>query len=142
MIVYQLTDPIANDTFAWTVCDTNGNCAEATFYTVAACSTAPVAEDDAGCAICGAPTTIDVLSNDTGGPLLLTSVTIVSPPSDGTAIPQPDGTIIYTPDTSFEGTDSFTYTVSNSFGQASNAATVEVEVICAGGDGSVNLCNV
>lgn len=86
--------------------------------------------------------TVDVLDNDTGGPFLLTSIQIVDPPSNGVAVPQTDGSIIYTPNTGFEGDDSFTYTVNNVFSLTSNEATVDVEVICAGGDGSVNLCNV
>lgn len=67
-------------------------------------------------------------------------MTIVNTPSQGTATTNNDGTITYTPTSLVNGTDSFTYTVNNSFGQTSNEATVTLELICAGDNASVNLC--
>ncbi len=58
------------------------------------------------------------------------SVTITTPPANGTAIGNADNTATYTPNTAgtpFQGADAFDYTVANAFG-TSNAATVSVDV--------------
>ncbi len=64
---------------------------------------APVAEDDAETTIEDVPITIDVLANDfdaEGDPL---TVSIATPPTNGTVVVQPDGSIEYTPDPGFIG---------------------------------------
>jgi len=105
------------------------------------CTTPPVAVDDTDCSVCGNPVTIDVLANDTSsGPLDISTVTIVNPPIVGTVNVNNDGTITYTPSSAITGSDGFTYTVDNTFGQTSNTATVTVDLLCAGGDASINLC--
>lgn len=142
VIQYTTTDPLDSDVFAWTICDTNGNCANAAVYTIVDCTDAPVAVDDTACSICGDPVTINVLSNDTttSGPLDQASVVVTQTPTLGTVLVNNDGTITYTPTSATTGTDSFEYTVDNTFGQTSNAATVTVDLLCAGGDVSVNVC--
>jgi hypothetical protein len=142
VINYVTPNPIVSDIFAWTVCDTNGNCADATVYTIVGCLTAPVAVDDVDCAVCGQSTTVDVLSNDTSdGPLNISSVEIISAPTNGTALPNALGEIVYTPNAGFEGVDTFTYTVRDTYGNFSNEATVTITTICAGNDVSVSVCN-
>ncbi|MBI3228406.1 MAG: tandem-95 repeat protein, partial [Mycolicibacterium cosmeticum] len=60
--------------------------------------------------------TIPVLSNDTDGDLgvgdVLT-VTDYTQPANGSVALNPNGTFTYTPDANFNGTDTFTYTVSD-----------------------------
>ena len=68
-------------------------------------------------------TVVDVLGNDTdtdGGPKNVTGVT---QPAHGT-VKLTDGTITYTPDADYNGSDSFTYTIST----AAPPATVTVTV--------------
>jgi hypothetical protein len=97
--------------------------------------------NDTACTICGTPIIIDVLANDTSSyPLVKDSVTIVTQPSYGWINVLPNGTIQYTPISNYEGTDSFTYTVDNVFGQTSNAAAVTISVACAGLSNTINLC--
>src|SRR6185369_11767945 len=76
---------------------------------------------------------INVLANDvpTLGLIDPSSVTIVSPPANGSPSVNYDGSITYTPAGNFSGTDSFIYTVANTFGSVSNAATVTVNVASA-----------
>jgi Bacterial Ig domain len=76
---------------------------------------------------------INVLANDvpTLGLIDPSSVAIVSPPANGLPTVNYDGSITYTPAGNFSGTDSFTYTVANTFGSVSNAATVTVNVASA-----------
>ena len=57
--------------------------------------------------------------NDTEGDSL--TVIAVTQPSDCTAVINSDGTVTYTPDPGFVGTDSFTYTISDSNGDNSTA---------------------
>jgi len=64
-----------------------------------------------------------VLANDTGTEL---SITQASPPANGSAVIS-GGAITYTPSAGFAGTDSFSYTIRDSFGQSASA-TVTVTV--------------
>jgi hypothetical protein len=95
-------------------------------------SAAPVAHDDSAVADATVPVLIHVLANDTaaaGLSLNLTTVTIVGGPSVGSASVNPaTGDVTYTAPLNFFGNDAFTYTVKDSAGVVSNAATVNVLV--------------
>ncbi|MGA1835998.1 Ig-like domain-containing protein [Herbiconiux sp. 11R-BC] len=52
-----------------------------------------------------------------------------TPPAHGTVVLQRDGTFVYTPDDGFSGTDSFRYRVEGPDSAASNAVTVNIEVV-------------
>lgn len=60
--------------------------------------------------------------------LQTSTVTVVDAPAHGTAVVKDDGSIDYTPASQFAGTDSFTYTVKDSSGLASDKTTVSVTV--------------
>jgi hypothetical protein len=49
-------------------------------------------------------------------------------PSNGSVTPHADGTVTYIPNASYTGADSFTYTVKDTNGVVSNAATVNITV--------------
>ena len=92
-------------------------------------NTTPTAVDDATTTAEGTAVDIDVVANDTdleGDTLQVTSVTM---PSNGTAVIKPGSatTITYTPNSSFHGSDSFTYTVSDGNG-GTDTGTVTVTV--------------
>ncbi|MEO0985811.1 MAG: Ig-like domain-containing protein, partial [Cyanobacteria bacterium J06639_14] len=73
--------------------------------------------------------TLDLLSNDTDvdeGDTL--SITAVGTASNGAVENNNDGTVTYTPNAGFNGTDSFTYVVSDDNG-ATDTATVTVNVL-------------
>ena len=73
----------------------------------------PVATDDTATTAEDAPVSVTVLANDTdpnNDPLTVTGAT---DPPHGTAAVQGDGTVLYTPDANYNGSDSFTYTVSD-----------------------------
>ena len=77
---------------------------------------------------------IDVVANDTDTDGIAgidpTSVTIVSQPTQaGTVINNGDGTVTYSPTSHWRGTDSFVYTVRDTFGLVSNPAIVLVNVV-------------
>ncbi len=122
------------DSFTYTVSDGNGGTASAT-VTVAVNveNTAPIAVDDAASTDEGVPVTVDVLANDTdadGDALQVASVT--APANGEAAIPENGASVTYTPDPGFDGSDSFTYTVSDGRGGATSAA-VAVTVRAASG---------
>lgn len=74
--------------------------------------------------------TVAVLANDTdeyGTPL---TVTAVGAPSSGTVVLHPNGTVTYTPAANFNGTATFTYSVTNAFGvTATGSAQVTVAAV-------------
>ena len=117
------------DTFTYQVDDGNGGTDTATVtVTVSRAddNNDPVAEDDIAQTLPNTLVEIDVLDNDSdadGDPLTLS---IVTPPSNGTAEVDDDD-IDYTPDDGFEGTDTFTYQVDDGNGGV-DTATVTVTV--------------
>jgi hypothetical protein len=136
------TDP---DTFSWHICDINGNCSNATYYTVIlVCEDVPSLAADAENAVCGQVVTIDVLLNDTAnavGGFAPETVQIEDGPDFGVVSFNPDGTINYTPIDGYSGVDTFTYLVMNANGEwATSAATVTVTVICAGLATAITVC--
>lgn len=88
--------------------------------------TAPVATDDPAETDEDSAVIIDVAMNDVDadGNLDLTSITVTSGPSDGTAIPNGDGTITYTPDPDFNGSDSFVYEICDNDGLGDTAVVM------------------
>jgi len=90
----------------------------------------PVAFDDSATTIKGAAVSVSVLTNDTTTATLdPTSVAIVAVPASGAStLAAANGAVIYTPTATFTGTETFTYTVRDTFGQLSNTATVTVTV--------------
>ena len=90
----------------------------------------PAAEDDAWDIVQDTSIPITVLSNDydIDGAIDSTSVTNFSNPLSGNASVNADGSVTYTPNTGFYGIDSFSYTVRDNIGAASNEATVTVIV--------------
>ena len=77
----------------------------------------------------GSPVTVDVTSNDTDDfGIDAATVAIVTPPANGTAVPNGNGTVTYTPVAGFTGADTFRYTVADGQGAVSNQATVTVTI--------------
>ncbi|MCO8129429.1 cadherin-like domain-containing protein [Acidimicrobiia bacterium EGI L10123] len=91
-------------------------------------ATAASAADDSATTDEDTPVTVDVLANDgVAGPAEV-SVAVISPPTMGTATVGADDTISYVPDADVNGTDSFTYELTDAAG-ATSQATVTVTVV-------------
>jgi lysophospholipase L1-like esterase len=89
----------------------------------------PTAVNDTAETTAGAPVTVNVISNDTDDVgINAATVTIVTPPANGTAVPNGNGTVTYTPYPGFNGVDTFKYTVSDNQGAVSNQATVTITI--------------
>jgi uncharacterized repeat protein (TIGR01451 family) len=87
----------------------------------------PVAQDDSAATSKDVPVTIPVLSNDSDPDGDFLTVSITSPPANGTAVVNPNRTIKYTPGPGFTGTDSFVYQICDPSG-ACDTATVSILV--------------
>ncbi len=115
------------DSFTYTITDSNGETATATATITVTDDPKPEAQNDSATTDEDKPVTLDVLGNDTSnsgsGDLTITGV---GTPSNGTA-QIVAGQIVYTPNAGFSGTDSFTYTITDSNGETATAtATVTV----------------
>ncbi|WP_257670452.1 Ig-like domain-containing protein, partial [Parapedobacter tibetensis] len=121
------------DTFEYTVDDETGVPSNpATVTIVVAEPVGPTANDDGAMTPINTPVTIPVLDNDEEGdaPLDSTTVTITTPPTNGTVEVDPvTGEVTYTPDDGFTGEDTFEYTVEDENGVPSNPATVTVTIV-------------
>ncbi len=92
---------------------------------------APVAVNDTAETNRSIPIVIDILNNDSDsdGTLKISSLSIISPVSNGTTdINTTTGTVTYTPNDMFVGKDMFTYTIKDNNGSLSNVATVNITV--------------
>ena len=97
--------------------------------TVANINDVPIVTDDIASVDEDASVTIDVLANDTdieGDTLTIQSVTT---PSNGGSATISGGQIVYEPLGDFNGTDSFTYTVSDGLGSTTGTVTVTVNAV-------------
>ncbi|GJM30512.1 MAG: hypothetical protein DHS20C17_31470 [Cyclobacteriaceae bacterium] len=127
-----------NDSFAYQICDANGDCDQATVNVVVnSVNDLPVAIDDNPATNQNMAVNIDVLNNDDfgGDGPAVGAITINSPAGNGTASVDDNGTpndptddtINYVPDTNFSGNDSFTYQICDANGDC-DQATVNVVV--------------
>ncbi|MGF1873084.1 tandem-95 repeat protein [Photobacterium indicum] len=91
---------------------------------------APVANDDIATLLEDSTHAINVLGNDNDidGQLDFSSVSVISPPSQGSVSVAGNGTISFTPATNFSGEDNFTYQVSDEQSKLSNTAKVMITV--------------
>ncbi|MEX0714741.1 MAG: Ig-like domain-containing protein, partial [Pirellulales bacterium] len=120
------------DAFTYLVRDNEGAPSRFTPVTVdvSGVNDPPVANNDLAFTPLGTAVEIDVLANDSDpdDSLNPSSVTIVSGPSHGSvAVNLATGAVTYTPGPTFTFSDSFSYTVADTFGSVSNIAIVTVE---------------
>lgn len=109
-------DFVGTDAYTYQVCLANPNQATCTTTTVTVKVGDPAItakNDSAQVPFGGGSVTTPVLDNDepVGGELDPTSITIITPPGKGTAVPNSDGTVTYTPGGGFDGTDEYAYQV-------------------------------
>ncbi|AWI24425.1 hypothetical protein HYN49_00135 [Flavobacterium pallidum] len=134
------TDFNGVDSFTYTICDADGQCATATVTVTVSADDPnadfPVAQPDTANTVEEVAISIPVLANDSFGgdgpgvgPITVTQGTngTVTVNNNGTPNNPSDDTVVYTPNVNFSGTDSFTYTIADADGQTSTA-TVTVTV--------------
>jgi gliding motility-associated-like protein len=126
LVYTPATDYNGSDYFEYELCDAEGACSTGAVYvTIYPQNDPPVPQDDQATTTQGQAMVIDVTANDTDidGNLDITSVTISSYPSNGTAVVQMlTGQITYTPTEGFWGSDSFVYSICDTNGACETAS--------------------
>ena len=119
---------IGQDSFTYTAQDGNANSSGPATVTidVIGSNAAPAAVDDEATTAEDTPANIAVLANDSDADGNILTLTSVNPPVNGTAAINPDNTVSYTPNANFNGTDAFTYSISD--GNLTATATITVTV--------------
>ncbi len=120
-----------SDSFVYTLMDNSGATDTATvFITVGAApaNDAPDAVNDTVTVAYETATILSVLANDTDDETLDGSnITIDADPASGVVVVNTDGTITYTPNATYDGVDSFDYTITDAAGNV-DTATVSITV--------------
>ncbi len=117
-----------SDSFVYEVCDTDGECDQATVsINIDNVDDIPDAIDDSENVDEDSNVTIDVLTNDTGLEDGGITVSVVSNPANGAVVINGDNSITYTPNGGFNGNDTFTYEVCDTDGDC-DQATVTITV--------------
>jgi len=120
------------DSFEFMVNDgtDNSNVATVTITEDVPANTPPVANDDSDSVDKAGTVTVNLAANDIDDDdgLDLTSIQIVSGPSNGSVVVNADGTVDYTHDDSETTSDSFTYTIKDNSVATSNIATVDITI--------------
>ncbi|MEM1255078.1 MAG: tandem-95 repeat protein [Cyanobacteria bacterium P01_H01_bin.21] len=117
---------VGTDSFTYKIDDNNGGTDTATVNVTIINGNLPVATNDSATVAEDTQITLDVLANDTDADSDTLSLESVLPTINGsTSIA--GNRVIYTPDANFNGTDSFSYTVTDGNGGSANA-TVSITV--------------
>jgi VCBS repeat-containing protein len=125
--------PAANyygdDSFTYEVSDGHGGVSGVATVSVrvAPVNDAPVTENDSATTAEDTPVTLNLLANDSDVDGDALSADVLSGPSHGRLSVNTDGSFTYTPDANYNGSDSFTYRVSDG-SLSSGAATVSLTV--------------
>ena len=133
-VTYTSNDNFSGmDTLTYTIADARGARSEPATVSISVSdvSEPPVALDDAVTTLEDAAVEIVVLGNDSDPESNISpdSVVIVTASQNGTTVVNPlTGTVTYTPAANFFGSDSFTYTIADTTGLTSGAATVSITV--------------
>ncbi|MEV6344439.1 Ig-like domain-containing protein [Actinoplanes sp. NPDC051851] len=115
------------DTFDYTISD--GTLTSTATVTVTVANAPPSAQPDAVTVSSNAPTTIDVLANDSDPNGDALTITIDTPPTYGTAVIVA-GQVIYTPMDGYHGTDALHYTITDGSG-GTDGTSVTIVVVNA-----------
>ena len=120
------------DSLQYAVCDPKGSCDTAwVYFTVNSVNDSPVAVDDVAFTNEDESVEIELLlnDNDIDDGLDSAGIVITTDPKNGSvSIDTTTGIVTYTPNANTFGLDTFTYTVNDKSGVASNVATVIVDV--------------
>jgi len=119
------------DFFQYTLSDGHGGTDTVTVnVTITPVNDVPNANNDLPLTNEDTPVTISVLSNDSDPEGDVLTITALTQPTKGTAVLNPNKTITYTPNLNTNGSDSFTYTISDRADGSglSDTATVNVTV--------------
>jgi len=115
------------DTFTYKITGADNSTSEATVTVNINPLVLPTATAESVTTVKNTAVNINVLSNDTYGSGTFSNIAVTAGPAHGATAVQPNNTITYTPATGYTGTDSFTYTFTNSENKSASA-TVSLNV--------------
>ncbi|MPY23698.1 Ig-like domain-containing protein [Shewanella sp. YLB-07] len=119
------------DRFSYSINDNDGVTSEANVQiSIDSINDHPLAQDYEAVLDEDSQITLYILTNDTDldGVLDVNSVVIMSSPASGILEVNSDGSVLYIPDANFNGSDSFSYQVSDDAGDSSETALVSLDV--------------
>ena len=121
-------DFVGDDTFNYTICDSDDNCATATITINVQDAGNPQANDDEVNVVIGQVLVMSdlVINDDIVDEAVLTSIDAGA--SIGSVVLNADGTISYSPKAGFSGEDSFTYTLCDDDGPQNTCSTATVTI--------------
>lgn len=121
-------DFVGDDTFNYTICDSDDNCATATITINVQDAGNPQANDDEVNVVIGQALVMSdlVINDDIVDEAVLTSIDAGA--SIGSVVLNADGTISYSPKAGFSGEDSFTYTLCDDDGPQNTCSTATVTI--------------
>ena len=119
-----------NDSFSYQVQDNEAGTSNVATVsiTINAVNDNPVAVDDTAVVDEDSSVVISPLDNDSDVDGTLASLSIDMLAANGSVLVNPDNTVTYTPDVNFDGSDNFTYQVTDNLGGTSTSATVSITV--------------
>lgn len=127
------TNFTGTDSFTYKVGDNNGAFSNVAVVnvTVGPVNDIPTAGDDVAAVAEDEQVTFVIINNDSDtedGSVDVGSIAIVNAPTNGSVAVNSDGTLTYTPNADFNGSDSLQYTITDSAGLTSLAATVSLTI--------------
>jgi microcystin-dependent protein len=130
-VTYQPDNSFAgSDSFQFTVTNTSNQTSTAATVTLAVAAAAPIADAQSVSVSHDTATGIILTGSDPNAPTQALAFAIAANPGHGvlSGFNASTGAVTYTPITGYAGADSFTFTVSNTSGLLSSAATVSLTV--------------
>lgn len=127
LVYTPTTNYVGSDSFSYTAKDSLGAVSGNATVTLSVTNAAPVAAGDSRTTSFNTAVSIAVLGNDSDPDGDAVAINDFGPAQHGT-VSQSGSSLIYTPNANYSGSDSFAYTVRDSFGAVSGSATVAVTV--------------
>lgn len=127
-ITFTPTASTGDKVITYKITGADGSTSTATYTITVSAYPSPTANADTATTGKNIPVTIPVLANDVAGSGTIGTIAITGQPASGAATIS-GSSIIYTPTTTFTGTATISYTVTNSNNKTSNVATVTVTVV-------------
>ncbi|MCC6271460.1 MAG: tandem-95 repeat protein, partial [Microbacteriaceae bacterium] len=129
------------DTFAYRIADSTQSAQAIVTLIVTAVADAPEAVADVASGRAGQELDIDVMANDISVDGDELTLTITTPPANGTATVE-SGVVHYAPNPGYTGSDTFLYSVTNTSGLSDEASVVVGVGTDADGDGIIDVDEV
>lgn len=139
VLEYVVPTPVSQDVVGFTICDTEGFCADTIYlYIVDGNSSPDTVVPLSDTTVPSTP--ITVRPDLTTDPASFTTTRLTSLPTKGTVQVLTTGELKYTPNAGAEGADSFDYEMDDTTGTTATSNTVSLTIVYAGEDTNYDIC--